>query len=218
MGNTMTMPDTAQIRTVVPPARTCSTGSDRAMLVDSTESIVILTNPNNLISERNQNHQSAEADDMSWTRGRRAYTKRGYTRSQLLRSKHLRTQGVHRVITYHQVKGMVDKMAALSTHIGMMQTMLPKVIQLSEKIDILNDELLIEREKISKEIEQVELLEKVLKKHLVRNSGSLNSNRLAKEIGAVESIVVEAVDTEISGKDLGAGGQPRGQQNIVPYM
>jgi len=82
------------------------------------------------------------------------------------------------VITFHEIRRIIQKMAVLSSHIVHMNQLLPQVIELSEKIDSLNEDLTLERDRITAKIRSVEVLGEILKTHVYQNSTETGRNGL----------------------------------------
>ncbi|UCE23418.1 MAG: hypothetical protein JSU74_08925 [Candidatus Zixiibacteriota bacterium] len=73
------------------------------------------------------------------------------------------------MITFHEIRRVIQKMAVLSGHIVKLNQLLPEVIRLSEKIDSLNEDLTLERDRMTAKIRSVEVLGEILKTHIYQN-------------------------------------------------
>lgn len=73
------------------------------------------------------------------------------------------------MITFHEIKGMMQKMAILSVHITRLNELMPQVVLLSERIDSLNEDLSLQRDRMTTRIKAVETLGEVLKTHVYQN-------------------------------------------------
>ena len=85
------------------------------------------------------------------------------------------------MITFHEIRKIIQKMAVLSNHIVQMNQILPQVIELSEKIDSLNEDLTLERDRVTAKIRSVEILGEILKTHVYQNSSEVIKNGLSNE-------------------------------------
>ncbi|UCD64981.1 MAG: hypothetical protein JSW34_06000 [Candidatus Zixiibacteriota bacterium] len=90
------------------------------------------------------------------------------------------------MITFHEIKRVIQKMAVLSSHIGQLKQLLPQMIQLSEQIDRLNEDLSLERDQMTAKIRSVEVLGEILKTHVYRSAvpsgqGALLTPNLSQE-------------------------------------
>ncbi len=79
------------------------------------------------------------------------------------------------MITYNQIRSVVVRMTVLGNQIRQLQEILPKVIRLSERITSLNQELMVERDKMAAEIRAIEPIEEVLKNYLSGGNGQRTS-------------------------------------------
>ena len=70
------------------------------------------------------------------------------------------------MITFHESRGIIQKMAVLSGHITELTELLPQVLLLSEKIDSLNEDLTLERDRMTAKIRSVEVLGEILRTHV----------------------------------------------------
>lgn len=77
------------------------------------------------------------------------------------------------VLTYHQIKGLMEKVNVLAGQVGCLRESINSVIEFSDAIDSLNADLMCERERISHEIRSVEVLEQILQKYVYSDSGAV---------------------------------------------
>ena len=85
------------------------------------------------------------------------------------------------MVTFHEIRRIIQKMAVLSSHIGQLNQLLPQVIQISEKIDSLNEDLTLERDRITAKIRSVEVLGEILRTHVYQNATSTSPNQPCQE-------------------------------------
>ncbi len=95
------------------------------------------------------------------------------------------------MITFHEIRRIIQKMAALSGHIVQMNQLLPQVIELSEKIDSLNEDLTLERDRMTAKIRSVEVLGEILKTHVYQNTSKTSRNGLGGGCGPDKEHAVE---------------------------
>ncbi len=91
------------------------------------------------------------------------------------------------MITYHQIKSMLQKLSILAGQLRQLRTLIARVTQLSEEVNSLNDELGLDHDMMTRKIRDVEELETVLMKHFHRTE-SRNSQNGAGEHNLSPSI------------------------------
>ena len=74
------------------------------------------------------------------------------------------------MITYHEIRDVLRKMAVLDTQINHLRLALNKVSQVSNEIDMVSEDLATDRERFNCEIRSVEVLEQILQKHVYGTS------------------------------------------------
>lgn len=81
------------------------------------------------------------------------------------------------MLTYYEIKGIMEKVTILSGHIKFMQDTILSLVQYSDEIQNLNSELENDRDKITCQIRSVEILEDFLKKNIFnKNTDSQPEN------------------------------------------
>ncbi len=79
--------------------------------------------------------------------------------------------GVGRVITYREIKDVLEKIKVLDGHISHLTEVMSAVSQLSDDINTVNDGLAADRRKFNSEIRSVEVLQDILRKHVYQPVG-----------------------------------------------
>ena len=74
------------------------------------------------------------------------------------------------MVTFHEIKGIIQKMAVLSSYVGQLGQLLPAMIQLTEKIGSINEDLTLERDRITAKMRSVEVLGEILKAQVYQNT------------------------------------------------
>jgi len=87
------------------------------------------------------------------------------------------------VITLHEVKGIIQKTAALSSYIVQLNQLLPEVVQLSEKLRDLSEDLALEQDHMTANIRSVEVLGELLRKHVYQTPGTPGIKALSRDPG-----------------------------------
>lgn len=95
------------------------------------------------------------------------------------------------MITFHEIRGIIRKMAILSGHITELNELLPQVVLLSEKIDSLNEDLTLERDRMTAKIRSVEVLGEILRTHVYNNQPDAVAEPHSDGSGAVSRRIVE---------------------------
>ena len=95
------------------------------------------------------------------------------------------------MVTFHEIKRIIQKMAVLSSYIGQLGQLLPAVIQLTEQIGSINDDLTLERDKITAKMRSVEVLGEILKAQVYQNSGGLPLNGSSELLGDTQTDPIE---------------------------
>ncbi len=90
------------------------------------------------------------------------------------------------MVTFHEIRGIIQKMAVLSSHIVQLNQLLPEVVQLSEKIDNLNEDLTLERDRMTAKIRSVEVLGEILKTHVYQNATSTSFDQSCQKPNATQ--------------------------------
>jgi hypothetical protein len=90
------------------------------------------------------------------------------------------------VITFHEIRRVIQKMAVLSGHIVQLNRLLPEVIQLSEKIDSLNEDLTLERDRMTAKIRSVEVLGEILRTHVYQNPTGVGREQTIGQFDAAQ--------------------------------
>ncbi len=119
------------------------------------------------------------------------------------------------MITFHEISRIIQKMAVLSSHIMQLNQILPRVIQLSEKIDSLNEDLTVERDRMTAKIRSVEILGEILKTHVYQQTSGAGLNGLTVEKESIQRQTVEDEPSPNAGErqceevrpDLSGGNQ-----------
>ena len=70
------------------------------------------------------------------------------------------------MITLQDVRTMIQKTAALSCQIGQIDQLMHQVVQLSEELQELNEDLTLEQDRMTAKIRSVEVLGEVLRTHV----------------------------------------------------
>ena len=87
------------------------------------------------------------------------------------------------MITLHEVKGIIQKMAALSSYIIQLNQMLPEVVRLSEQLRDLNEDLALDQDHMTAKIRSVEVLGELLRKHVYQSSNNPGIEELSRRPG-----------------------------------
>jgi hypothetical protein len=74
------------------------------------------------------------------------------------------------MITYHEINEVLGRMSVLDGRIRELKQMVTTVCKLSDEINLVNDELTIDREHFSSEIRAVEVLQEILTKHVYKRT------------------------------------------------
>lgn len=82
------------------------------------------------------------------------------------------------MITFHEIRKIIQKMAVLSSHIVQLNQLLPEVIELSAKIASLNEDLTLERDRMTAKIRSVEVLGEILRTHVYQNTTETNCGEI----------------------------------------
>ena len=126
------------------------------------------------------------------------------------------------MITFHEIRRVIQKMAVLSSHITQLNQLIPEVVQLSEKIDSLNEDLTLERDRMTAKIRSVEVLGEILRTHVYQNQAAAVSNLSQEGFGAGAGNTAGDQPSDFSNMaDSGdpgitAGGQ--GQSGLNPKL
>lgn len=92
------------------------------------------------------------------------------------------------MLTYHQIKGLMEKVNVLAGQIGCLRESIDSVIRFSEAIDSLNADLMCERDRITHEIRSVEVLEQILQKYVYTQSSAIEPTTAMKGEFASDSL------------------------------
>jgi hypothetical protein len=81
------------------------------------------------------------------------------------------------VITFHEIKMVLERMAVMSGYVAQLGLLLPQVTQLAEKISRLDEDLTLQRDKMTAKMRSVELLGEIVKSQIYQKTGDggLNS-------------------------------------------
>ncbi|MEW6412825.1 MAG: hypothetical protein AB1483_10180 [Candidatus Zixiibacteriota bacterium] len=74
------------------------------------------------------------------------------------------------MITLHEVKVFIQQMAVMSNYIIQLNQMLPQVVQLVEQIDSINEELTIDRDRMTAKMRATEVLGEIIKTRVYQNT------------------------------------------------
>ncbi len=92
------------------------------------------------------------------------------------------------VITFHEIKIVLERMAVMSGYVAQLGLLLPQVIQLSEKISCLDEDLTLERDKMTAKMRSVELLGEILKAQVYQRTHDGGSGSVSETMLAVDDI------------------------------
>ncbi|UCG61005.1 MAG: hypothetical protein JSV52_11845 [Candidatus Zixiibacteriota bacterium] len=126
------------------------------------------------------------------------------------------------MITFHEIRRVIQKMAVLSSHVTRLNQLIPEVVRLSEKIDSLNKDLTLERDRITAKIRSVEVLGEILRTHVYQNQASAVSNPANQGFGAGTGNALDQQPSDFSSMadsgdpDTTAGGQS--QSGLYPRL
>ena len=74
------------------------------------------------------------------------------------------------MITYHEINEVLGKMSVLDGRIQELRRMMTSVCNLSDEINVVNDDLSTDREHFQSEIRAVEVLQDILNKHVYKHA------------------------------------------------
>lgn len=87
------------------------------------------------------------------------------------------------MITLHEVKGIIQKTAALSSYIIQLNQLLPEVVQLTEKLRHLSEDLTLDQDHMTAKIRSVEVLGELLRKHVYQTAENPGIKQLSRDPG-----------------------------------
>ena len=111
------------------------------------------------------------------------------------------------MVTFHEIRRIIQKMAVLSSHIVQLNKLLPQVIHVSEKIDSLNDDLTLERDRMTAKIRSVEVLGEILKTHVYKNAPSTSLDQPCQETNTTQDKITS--DESLTGNATTDSGAPK---------
>ncbi len=103
------------------------------------------------------------------------------------------------MITFHEIRRIIEKMAVLSSHITQLNQLIPEMVRLSEKIDSLNEDLTLERDQMTAKIRSVEVLGEILRTHVYQNQAAAAPDPSRAEFGTVSGSTKEDGSSQLSG-------------------
>jgi hypothetical protein len=74
----------------------------------------------------------------------------------------------------------MQKMAAMSNYIIQLNQLLPRVVQLFEKLDDLNEDLIVDQDRMTAKLRSVEILGEILRTHVYQSPPDSTADQIPR--------------------------------------
>ena len=96
------------------------------------------------------------------------------------------------MISFHEIKVGLERMAVMSADSSKLDIVLAQVMQLAEKISCLDEDLTLQRDKMTAKMRSVEILGEILKTQLYQSAHDDGSSGVSGKDGAVTEDITTA--------------------------